>query len=136
MEEKSILLLNVYFPSTRPDGDDEFSQYTGRITSIIAECDEENVCVMGDFIASPGSARFTESLSMCGHHQLKVGDVETLPLRNYTHVNHGSLSRTWLDHYLVSEGLFSSMLNCWLLDDFTVSDHCPLMIQFNIQCLP
>ena len=135
-QAKSILLLNVYFPTTGPDGDDEFSHYIGKITSIIAECDEENVCVIGDFNASPGSARFTELLSMCGDHQLKVGDVETLPLSSYSHVNHGSLSRTWLDHCLVSEGLFSSMLNCRLLDDFSVSDHCPLVIQFNIQCLP
>ena len=117
-EAKSILLLNVYFPTTGQDGDDEFSHYIGRITSIIAECDEENVCVIGDFNASPGSARFAELLSMCGDHQLKVGDVETLPLSSYSHVNHGSLSRIWLDHCLVSEGLFSSMLNCRLLHLF------------------
>ena len=42
-EAKSILLLNVSFPTTGPDGDDEFSHYIGKITSIIAEC------VMGSF---------------------------------------------------------------------------------------
>ena len=70
---------------------------------------------------------------MCGDHQLKVGDVETVQLSSHSHVNYFSLSRTWLDHCLVSEGLFSSMLHCRLLDDFTVSVHCPLVIQFNIQ---
>ena len=35
------MLLNVYFPTTGPDGDDEFSHYIGRRTLIIAECDEK-----------------------------------------------------------------------------------------------
>ena len=55
---------------------------------------KKNVCVIGDFNASPGSARFTNLLSMCGDHQLKIGDVEILMLSSYSHVNHGSLSRT------------------------------------------
>ena len=115
-EAKSIMLLNVYFPTTDPEADDEFSHYIGGKTFIIAECDE------------PGSVRFTESLSMCGDHQLKVGDVETLLLNSYSHVKHGSLSRTWLDHCLVSEGFISSMLDCRLLDNFSVSDDCPLVM--------
>ena len=91
-EEKSILLLNVYFSTTGPDGEDEFSHYIGRVTSITAECDEENVCVIGDFIASPGSAKFAELLSTCGDHQLKIGDVENLLLSSYSTVKHVSLS--------------------------------------------
>ena len=63
-EAKSILLSNVYFPTTFPVDDDEISHYIGRKTSIIAKCDEENVCVMGDFNAYPGSAGFTEFVSM------------------------------------------------------------------------
>ena len=31
-EEKSVLLFNVYFPTTGWDGDDDFSHYIGRIT--------------------------------------------------------------------------------------------------------
>ena len=53
----------MYFPTTDPDGDDEISHYIGGISSIIAECGEENVCVIGKFNASPGNARFTEILS-------------------------------------------------------------------------
>ena len=64
-EEKSILLLNLYFPTTGPNGEDYFSHYIGGITSLIAECDEENVSMIGDFNASPWSATFAELLSMC-----------------------------------------------------------------------
>ena len=84
----------MYFPTTGPDGDDEFLHYKGRTTSIIAECDEESICAIGYFNASPGSARLTELPSKCGDRQPKVGDVETLPLNSFSHVNHGSLSRT------------------------------------------
>ena len=84
----------MYFPTHGPDGEDEFSHNICRIVSIIAECDEDNLYGMGGFNASPGRARFTKLLSVCGDHQLKVGDVETPPLSNYSHINHGPLSRT------------------------------------------
>ena len=61
------------------------------ILSIIAERDEEHVCVIGNLIASPGSARSREALSLCEDYQLKVADVDTLPLTSYSHSNSGSL---------------------------------------------
>ena len=67
-KKKSILPLNVYFLTTSPHGDVEFS--------IIATREEENVCVIGVFNASPGSARFTELLSMCRDHHLYVSDLK------------------------------------------------------------
>ena len=45
----------------------------------MVDCDKESVCVIGEFNAYPGSVRFAEYLSMCGDHQLKAGDIETLP---------------------------------------------------------
>ena len=57
-EAKYVLLLNVYFPTTGPDGVGEFLHYIGGITSIIiAVCDEKNLCVIVDFNASPHSKK-------------------------------------------------------------------------------
>ena len=55
---------------------------------------------------------------MCGDQKLKVGDIETILLGSYSHVNHDSLSRAWLDFCLASEDLFSCMHDCRLLDIF------------------
>ena len=134
-DAKSILVLNVYMPTTSQDGEDEFSQYIGRLSSIIAESDEEHICIIGDLNASPGSARFREVLSLCEDYQLKIADVDTLPSTSYSHINSGSLSRSWIDHCLVSENLFSSMAECRFHEDFAVSDHCPLIINFDITYL-
>ena len=61
---------------------------------------------------------------MSDDHRLVVGDVGTMPSNSYSRNNYGSLSRSWIDHSLLSKGLFSSMLNYRLLDDFAVSDYC------------
>ena len=77
-ESKSLLILNIYLPSTKSKSD-ELSVYLGRISSIIAECTEENVCVIGDYNSSPGSQRFFEIVSMCEDNNMKFSDVERLP---------------------------------------------------------
>ena len=131
-EAKSILLLNIYSRTFASDSDDEFSHYIGIKTSILAECDEENKCVMRDFNEFLGSTRCTELLSICVDHQLKVSFVETLPLSSsFLYVNHGYLSRTWIDHYIASGDLF---FFCRLLDNFAVCNHCLLLVvRFNIR---
>ena len=134
-DAKSILVLNVYMPTTSQDGKDEFFQYIGRISSIIAESGKEHISLLGDLNTSPGSARFGEVLSLCEDYQLRVADVDTLPSASYSHINSGSLSKSWIDHCLVSENLFSSNAACRYQEDFAVSKYCPLIINLYITYL-
>ena len=51
---KTILNLNVYLPNYN----DEFTLYMGRFSAILSDCEEENVCIIGNMNAHPSSSRF------------------------------------------------------------------------------
>ena len=108
----------------------------GRLSSIIAECYEENVCIIGDLNAAPTSARFNEVLSLCDDNSMKVCDTLMLDSNTYTHLNQGSLTRSWLDHCIVSEALLESIGDCNTGSDFSTSDHCTLNVSFKLNFLP
>ena len=137
LENRSVLFINVYLPSLRSGvTDDDFAPYLGRLSSIIAECEEENVCVIGDFNCAPGTERFSDAQSMFFDHNVKFYDYEKLPLNSYSHINYGHLTRSWLDHCAVSEGLCDAISCCELTEDFSTSDHCPLKLTLEMSYLP
>ena len=67
---------------------------------------------------------------------MKTCDVERLPADTYSHINHGSLSCSWIDHCAVSEALYSSLSDCEINTDFSTSDHSALTITFSVSYLP
>ena len=58
IQGKSILVLNVYMPCNSRDQTHEFTIYLWKIFSIISDCMEEHICLIGDFKAATKSARF------------------------------------------------------------------------------
>ena len=136
LEGKSILILNVYVPTNSPNYCEEFTIYMGKISAILSNCEEENVCVIGDMNASPGNSRFDEIKSLCRDHEMVIADVEILPQDSFSHLNHGSLTSSWIDHSLMSLRLLQSVVECKLIDDFSTSDHCPLTLNLAVNRLP
>ena len=136
LPNKSILFLNVYMPSSAHDETDLYNYYLGKLSSIIAECQEENICILGDLNASPGTGRYNDLISMSHEYDMIISDVSRLPPDTYTHINHASLSRSWLDHFLVTTVLDDSITNVTVCNDFSTSDHCPIQIDINIDQLP
>ena len=78
LPNKSILFLNVYMPTNSHDETDLYNFYLGKLSSIIAECQEENICIMGDLNASPGSGRYNDLLSMTHEYDMVISDVSRL----------------------------------------------------------
>ena len=109
---KTLFLLNLYLPNTRMTEEKEFTVYIGKISSIIAYCEEENICVMGDFSCISGSERFEDLSAKLSENVMQVCDAMKLPSATFTHANYGSLSCSWLDHYAVSKCLFDSIADC------------------------
>ncbi|KAG0716019.1 hypothetical protein GWK47_010600 [Chionoecetes opilio] len=132
----SMLLVNVYLPTSNVENRDEQQMYLGRLASIIEDAEEQNVCILGDFNAAPGTAFFTDIQRMCGDRDMVMADVRALPPTSFTHVNQGCLSRTWLDHVLLSPCLFDVMDECSILYNSVSSDHFPLLVDFKVNGLP
>ena len=127
----------MYLPSLRSwDTDDEFNPNLGRLSSIIAECEEENVRVIGDFNCAPGSRRFRDVQSMFSDPNVSFYDYEMLLMHSYSHINYGYSTRSWLDHRAVSEGIYDAIPCCEPPEDFSTSDQCPLKLSFEMSYLP
>ena len=62
----------------------------GILSSILESHEEDHVCIMGDFNATPGSPRCNEICDMLHKSNVMFRDTDILPDNTYTHVNNGS----------------------------------------------
>ena len=62
--------------------------------------------------------------------------VERLPTTSYTHINNGSLSKSWLDHCLVSSTVNTAIDSVNIIYEDYLSDHLPLTVNLKINKLP
>ena len=56
-----------------------------------------------------------------------------LPPDTYTHVNHGSLSTSWIDHIALSLMLLDATISCHLLPDVACTDHRVLGVTLSLE---
>ena len=73
---------------------------------------------------------------MCDANELIVCDVCLLPANTYTHVNSGSLSRSWLDHCVASPVVHSAIADISVDYSSSASDHMPVTVTLNMKSLP
>ena len=62
----------------------------GILCSILGSHEEDHVCILGDFNATPASPRFNEICDMLHDTNVMFRDADILPDNTYTHVNNGS----------------------------------------------
>jgi len=120
-----MLLVNVYLPTSNVENRDEQHMYLGRLISIIDDAQEQNVCILGNYNAAPGTNVLTDIQRMCDNRDMVIADVRALPPTGFTHVSQGCLSRTWLDHVVLSPCLNNVMDECSILYNSVSSDHFP-----------
>ena len=135
-ERHSMLLVNVYLPTNSRENSDEQALCLGKLAAIIDNAQEQNVCIVGDFNAAPGTEYYEDIQHMCSERDMVIADVRALPPSTFTHVNHGCLSRTWLDHVVLSPCLYSVMDECTILYNSVTSDHFPLLVGLKVTGLP
>ena len=59
-------------------------------SSILESHEEDHVCILGDFNATPGSPRFNEICDMLHENSVMFRDTDILPDNTYTPDNNGS----------------------------------------------
>ena len=132
------LFLNVYLPYYSADNYGDYDMYMGKIATIIDDSDAAGVVIMGDFNACPRKPNdfYCELQHLCNLKDLFISDVNNLPQDTFTHVNNGSLTRSWLDHCLTSASLQNVISNITVNNDYHGSDHFPLHVTFYVKDLP
>ena len=116
-----ILFINVYFPvtchETCHEKYEEYIMCLRIVSSILESHEEDHVCILGDFNATPGSPQFNEICDMQHENSVMFRDTDILPDNTYTHVNNGSQTCSWLDHIAMSDVLSESTADCHTLQD-------------------
>ena len=136
MNGSSTLFINVYFLVDCHEKYEEYIMCLGILSSILESREEDRVCVLGDFNATPGSPRFNEICDMLHENSVMFRDSDILPDNTYTHVNNGSQACSWLDHIAMSDVLSESTVDCHTLQDVACSDHCAIAVTLNFDQLP
>ena len=108
----------------------------GILSSKLESHEEDHVCILGDFNATPGLPRFNAICDMVHENSVMFRDTDILPDDIYTHVNNASQTCSWLDHIAMSDVLYESTVYCHTLQDVACSDHCAIAVLFNFDQLP
>lgn len=116
------LMLNVYLPYFCEENIPEYTMYIGKIESILESSDINGISIVGDFNAEPGKLYFNELTKLCDEYDLIVSDVEKLSQDSFTHVNNGSLKKSWVDHCVTSPCL-NTITDIYIDNQETISDH-------------
>ena len=132
----SIFFINVYFLVTCHSNYEEYIMCLGILSSILESHDEDHVCILGDFNATPGSPRCNEICDVLHENNVMFRDTDVLLDNTYTHVNNGSQTCSWLDHISMSHVLSVSIVDGRTLQDDACSIRCAITVTLNFDQLP
>ena len=69
----------VYFPVACHEKYEEYIMCLGILSSMLESYEEDHVCILGDFNATPGSPRFNEICNMLHENNVMFRDTDILP---------------------------------------------------------
>ena len=135
---KSILVLNVYFPYQCNANVDKYIECLGKLESILRGCDNEVIYIVGDFNANLVRDS-NNSTSLFGNYltqftqdnQYIISDHTMLPLSSYTYTSHAWNTTTWIDHCVTTKAGHECINEIDILYNFVTSDHKPMRISVN-----
>ena len=127
-----ILFISVYLPCDTAENEHIYADYIGKICDLIWGADTNEVCVIGDFNATPGK-RFGNILTqMCSLNNFILSDVELLPPNTFSYISAahaGSVS--WLDHCMSTHAVHSKIRRI-SYPNVCIYDHLPMVIDTSI----
>ena len=135
-ENLKYLFINVYLPYYSEENMHDFTMYMGKLESIVEESEVNGVVIVGDFNSNPRTEYYAQLQQLCEDQDLIISDTALLPADSYTHLNNSSLSKSWLDHCVMSQSLHHAITNIFIDNDISISDHFPLFVTIDFNGLP
>lgn len=134
---RSLLLFSVYMPTDSKENIAEFTECMGEISAVVEESKIDSVVVIGDFNAHPGTEFGNELNDFCVDQSWRCADIEMLGLESesYTYVSDAHGTTRWLDHCVVSEAAWKSILDVRIQYNVYWSDHFPLEVVCDLDVL-
>ena len=100
------------------------------------ELGESEVLIMCDFNANINGDFFSFWADLITEHDMVFSGVSRLNEGILSHVKHGILSTSWLDHCFSSRTIDNAMQNIAVDNTYVGSDHFPLHVEIAIDGLP
>ena len=135
----SMLVFSIYMPCDAGYVNDGFREYQDILAEISVICEQNNatyICLAGDFNSdfrrsSPNTQELNDFCANENFVPLVNNDISTV---EYTFESAcGTL--TCIDHIIVTENLANSVKSYYCIDDIcNLSDHMPVMVEFDIPC--
>ena len=136
VETRILHLLNIYLPYYSAENYDLYLDYIGKISSIIESREHSDSMVLGDFNAQVNGYFYREWATVCQDYELVFADVTKLPQNTCTHINHSSLTATWIDHCLTTQSVYDAITHLSVDDSYHGSDHFPMCVTLSYRSLP
>ena len=137
--DMKLLLCNVYMPCagnyTDPFGQ-SYDDILNDVRSILLHNDVNHVLFGGDFntdVSRLNSPHVMSLTQFCFENDLCTClDIDRWGIE-YTFVSGANGSRSLIDHFIVSQGLVSGVMNYWCIEDGeNLSDHLPVFVELNV----
>ena len=129
----NYLILNVYLPYFTHENVNDYDMYMAKIASILDSADATEVVVLGDFNANPTNPFYEELQILCDSKDLIISDVAMLPGTTFTHLNNGTLSKSWVDHCICSHSMHEKIVHILVDENYHGSDHLPMYVHFDFE---
>jgi exonuclease III len=136
ISSEKYLFINVYMPYSCADNQDEFVAGLSKIDSIVQSSDTPFIFVLGDFNADPTKDHLfgQELVDFCQDANLIITDVQCLK-NSYTFYSCPHNTTSWLDHAVCTPSAGQLVQSCRIHFDKISSDHFPLSLSININCI-
>ena len=131
--KNGLHVVNVYMPCAEEDADRKVEYI--EMLSCVAEalrlkCTSDYYMVVGDFNACAENGFLQYVTDFCLEEKIYMLDMVLLDQATYTFENIKSGSKSWLDHVIVSGKMQSIVVDCKVDYAFHVSDHLPLLVEY------
>ena len=140
INDRKLILLNVYLPYECPDNECDYLEKLGSLLSIIEELDTTSVFIVGDWNSdvSDNKALFGNHLQeFCKDNGLLLSSKLLLPVDSFTYVSASWHTTSWLDHCICTDDAHNAINTIDILYDAVVGeDHIPFNININCECIP
>ena len=133
-ENASILICSVYMPDIHASAE-EFKNTTLELSAILRSADFDGVVIGGDLnVSMSRNSKNSKILSeFIAGETLKCGLLHMTSKIIYTFESKCSGHRSLIDHFLLSENLFDSIMCYNALSDIdNMSDHLPVSMQLDV----
>ncbi|KAG7304665.1 hypothetical protein JYU34_010007 [Plutella xylostella] len=137
MRNHSALVFSVYMPTDEPDNLTEFTECLSEIYAIVEGNNVESVYILGDLNAHPNTLFCREMLQFCSEQNWLCADFEQLGINSdtYTFISEANGSKRWLDHCLVTQSAFRTIVGIKIEYDVLWSDHFPIVFECNLNLI-